>query len=180
MRSIFAPVALLALAAACSEAPPPAAEDDPTAHEPMANEVAEVPAPPVDPEVPVTAWELRSGNGAAMLALTSDTGTPTATLICAASGGTDRLRINVPGFEPIGSEEQMNFGAGETVVALVADPGGDAQRGGVTGAGPLPSEFAAIVGNPEGIGIVYGAQQVGPLPAVPANLARTFVDACRE
>lgn len=97
-------------------------------------------------------------------------------LFCPA--GQNRLLVNVPAFRPIGSEERLSFGSGGAVAALVADPGGDRQRGGVSGTGAVPDELAALLAGP--ISASYGAQTSGPHPSPPANLARAFVAACAE
>jgi uncharacterized membrane protein len=120
-------------------------------------------------------WTLRSGDDGAALALRS----PTATVIdlfCPA--GQNRLRVNVPAFKPIGSEERLSFGSGGEVVALVADPRGDAERGGVSGTGPVPDDLKGLVAGP--IAASYGAQASGPHPAPPSDLSRPFVTACFE
>ena len=93
--------------------------------------------------------------------------------------GSDELLVNLPGFKPIGSEERMSLGAGGTVVALVADTRGDPKRGGVTATGPVPAELAAILADPAGISVSYGAGAGGPHPTVPPDLARRFLAACR-
>ena len=113
-----------------------------------------------------------SGEGAALF-LPAGSGRAV-TLFCPAGSG--ELLVNVPAFEPVGSEERMSFGAGGTAVALVADPSGDAQRGGVTGTGPLPDALGDILGGR--IAVSYGAQTSGPHPAVPPALAEAFVEGC--
>ena len=100
------------------------------------------------------------------------------TLFCPAA--TKDLLVNVPGFQPIGSEERMTFGSGGIAVTLVADPRGDAGRGGVTGRGRLPDELAAILRGPEGLGVNYGAQNSGPHAAPGPEAARLFLRGCRD
>jgi uncharacterized membrane protein len=90
----------------------------------------------------------------------------------------NELLVNVPSFKPIGSEERLSFGSGGEVVALVADPRGDAQRGGVSGRGAVPDNLAALISGP--VSASYGAQSSGPHPAPPAELARAFVSACAK
>ena len=92
--------------------------------------------------------------------------------------GARRILVNVPEFRPIGSEERMSFGSGEHVEALVADVRGDKARGGVTGAGPVPANLAALLGGR--IGVSYGAQISGPHPQLPAAIASAFVDGCLD
>jgi uncharacterized membrane protein len=95
-------------------------------------------------------------------------------LACAPAG---QLVVNLPRATPVGSEERLSFGGGGDVVALVADPRGDASRGGVSGTGPVPAELAAML--KAGPGASYGATAIGPLPPVEAEMAGRFVAACR-
>ena len=119
-------------------------------------------------------WDLQSSGEGVALALGSP-GEPAAIrLFCPARGA--RLIVNVPAFRPIGSEERLSFGSGGEAHALVADPRGDAQRGGVTGSGPVPANVAALIAGP--VAASYGAQASGPHPAPPPALARVFVGAC--
>jgi uncharacterized membrane protein len=119
-------------------------------------------------------WYLQSSGEGVALTLTGRGGDTAVRLFCAA--GSNRLLVNVPSFQPVGSEERMSFGSGGNVVALVADTGGDAQRGGVSGTGPVPDNLAALVGGP--IAVNYGAQNSGPHEAPPAQEARAFAAAC--
>jgi uncharacterized membrane protein len=108
--------------------------------------------------------------------MASASGEPTVRLICPAGEG--RLLVNVPAFRPVASEERLSFGSGGEVVALVADVAGDRRRGGVTGAGPVPANLAALIAGP--VAVNYGYQNSGPHPAPPTDLARAFVAACAE
>jgi uncharacterized membrane protein len=121
-------------------------------------------------------WEVQSSGEGVALALASAGGATAIRLFCPA--GRNELVVNVPAFEPIGSEERLSFGSGGNVVALVADPRGDAQRGGVSGVGPVPDDLKALVAGP--ISASYGAQRSGPHPAPPAEASRAFVSACFE
>jgi uncharacterized membrane protein len=60
---------------------------------------------------------------------------------------------------------------------MVADTRGDANRGGVSGTGPVPDSLPVMLGGP--IAANYGAQTSGPHPSPPADLARNFLAACR-
>ena len=159
-------VALLALsAAACGRTGQPAQ-----------NDVA--PAAAAD-DGPVTGagtsgWDLQSSGEGTALALLDSAGATAIRLFCPA--GKNQLLVNVPAFRAIGSEERMSIGSGGTAVALVADPSGDSQRGGVSAAGPVPDEIKAVVGGP--VSASYGAQTSGPHPAPPEEAARAFVTAC--
>ena len=139
--------------------------------------------PPESPESnapaePVAAqgWDLQSSGEGVALALGSATGATAIRLFCPA--GKNELLVNVPAFDPVGSEERLSFGSGGNAVALVADPRGDAQRGGVTGSGPVPDDLKGLVGGP--ISASYGAQRSGPHAAPPADSSRAFVTACFE
>lgn len=133
--------------------------------------------PPADDGAAVSAgWDLQSSGEGVALVLGAPDGTTAVRLFCPA--GADELLVNVPAFRPVGSEERLSFGSGGEVVALVADTRGDAQRGGVTGTGAVPDSLAALVAGP--VAVNYGAQNSGPHPAPPANLARAFVGACGD
>ncbi len=135
------------------------------------------PAPAAAPSAAaVPRWDLVSSGEGAALALMSDAGTATLRLFCPAGSG--RLLVNVPFFKPVASEERLSFGSGGDVVALVADTGGDVQRGGVSGTGAVPDALPQLIGGP--VSVNYGYQNSGPHPAPPAPLARDFVTACTD
>ena len=119
-------------------------------------------------------WDLQSSGEGVALVFLADGGTAAIRLFCPA--GENRLLINVPAFKPIGSEERLSFGGGGEVVALVADPTGDIQHGGVSGSGAVPDDLKRLVAGP--IAASYGAQRSGPHPAPPASLSQSFVTAC--
>ena len=121
-------------------------------------------------------WVLQPGAGSTVLVLQTQTGSPILSLTC--SSGKNRLQINVPGFTPIGSEERMSFGSGDEVEALVADFRGDRRLGGVSAAGAVPANLAALMGGP--VSASYGSQTSGPHPAAPPAIVTAFVAACRS
>jgi uncharacterized membrane protein len=126
---------------------------------------------------PAAGWDLQSsGEGAALVLAAAPDAPPAIRLFCPSRQG--RLLVNVPGFRPVGSEERLSFGGGGDAAALVADPAGDRQRGGVSGIGPVPAQLAAFLAGP--VSASYGAQASGPHPVIPADLARGFVAACSE
>jgi uncharacterized membrane protein len=132
-----------------------------------------------EPSEPAKATELRwdlqsSGEGVALALVSAENSA--IRMFCPAAK--NELLVNVPSFKPIGSEERLSFGGSGEVVALVADPSGDAQRGGVSGSGEVPGNLAALISGP--VSASYGAQTSGPHPAPPADLARAFVRACAE
>jgi len=119
-------------------------------------------------------WDLQSNRDGVALAMLDNSGAAALRLFCPA--GQNQILVNVQSFRPIGSEERLSFGSGGNVVALVADPSGDAQRGGVSGSGPVPDDLKGLVGGP--VSASYGAQTSGPHPAPPPAMARPFVTAC--
>lgn len=169
-------VLLAPLALAACDAP------DRQAPEPAANEAAPIAAKnaaqPSAAERPSGQWDLLSSGEGDGLHFTDAAGETRALLFCEAGGNT--ILVNVRGFDPVASEERMTFGAGGDVVTLVAGPTGDPLRGGVSGAGPVPAALPAILADPEGIGVNYGYQNIGPLPPVPADRARAFAGACAD
>jgi uncharacterized membrane protein len=135
-------------------------------------------APAGDPAAPAaeTRWNLQSSGEGVALALLTAGETAAVRLFCPASA--KQLIVNVPAFQPIGSEERLSFGSVGEAHALVADPRGDAQRGGVTGRGAVPGNLAVLISGP--VSVSYGAQSSGPHPAPPQELAAAFVAACAE
>lgn len=122
------------------------------------------------------AWDLQSSGEGAALVLPSASGATAVRLFCAARA--NRLLVNVPSFRPIGSEERLSFGSGGEAVALVADPRGDRQRGGVSATGAVPANLGRLLAAP--ISASYGAQSSGPHPVPPGELVARFVTACAE
>lgn len=121
-------------------------------------------------------WVLQPSAEAHVLVLQTQTGSPILSLTC--PSGENRLHINVPGFTPIGSEERLSFGSGGDVEALVADFRGDVRLGGVSAAGAVPVNLAALMGGP--VSASYGSQTSGPHPAAPSAMVKSFVAACRS
>lgn len=153
----------LAAIAACGK---PAVEN-------QANIAAVEAGEPAATETSPAGWELLSSGKGTALRLAGASGIY---LFCPSRSG--RLVVNIASFKPIGSEERLSLGSAGTVVALVADSGGDALRGGVTGEVPVPAELGTILAGP--ISASYGAQGVGPL-SPPSEADRTaFLSACGE
>lgn len=147
----------------------PASENDVTA--PTANAQAPVGTAPRA----VPGWALKSTSEGVALALLGDGGRTVVRLVCPA--GRDRLIVNVPAFRPVASEERMTFGSGGEAAVLVADSRGDAQRGGVSGIGPVPDLRTLTSGE---VAVNYGSQNSGPHPGPSGHSARAFVTACSE
>jgi uncharacterized membrane protein len=133
-------------------------------------------SPPDAATPPASRWDLQSSDEGVALVFPARSGDVAIRLFCPAARS--ELLVNVPAFRPIGSEERLSFGGGGDVVALVADTGGDARRGGVSGTGAVPDNLAALIAGP--LSASYGAQTSGPHPAPPPDLARAFVAGCRE
>lgn len=121
-------------------------------------------------------WVLQPSAEANVLVLQAKTGSPILSITCPSGG--NRLRVNVPGFTPVGSEERLSFGSGGKVEALVADPSGDRRLGGVSAAGAVPANLAALIDGP--VSASYGSQTSGPHPAVPTAIVASFVATCRS
>ncbi len=121
-------------------------------------------------------WRVDSNGEGVALVVVDEAGTAALRLFCEAGRGT--LLVNVPHFEPVGSEDRLSFGHGGRVEALVADPSGDAARGGVTAAGPVPDNLAALLSG--AVSVSYGAQVSGPHPVPQADLVNGFTSACSE
>ncbi len=147
------------LLASCGRTESPVA---PLASEPVAAEPAQ--------------WNLLSSGGGAALVIDDDAGKTVLRLFCAAGSG--KLVVNVPGFDPIASEERLSFGQGGEAEALVADSSGDSARGGVTAEGPVPVNLSALLSGR--VSASYGAQVSGPHPAPPQDLVTAFAGACSD
>lgn len=163
--------------ASCGK-PQDAAETRPSAR---AATASPSPASSISPEPnsgPDTAerWSLQQTSQGVVLALLRSDRSAVVRLFC--PGGEDRLLVNVPSFRPIDSEERLSFGSADDAAALVADTRGDTQLDGVTGAGKVPGDLAALIG--DRLSASYGAQSSGPHPAPPLNLSRAFVTGCSK
>ena len=156
MRTVLAAVAVLLLPTGCDrpDAPPPA---DP----------APVPAAP-SPPAPTVA----SDDGT--LAFVDAAGVPTATLSC----GAGALRIVVPGFQPIGSEDRLSIGTEGEAFALVADLA--APGPGVTASGTPDPDLLDRLARGESLFAMYGQQSVGPLAAASSAGLQALISTCRE
>lgn len=122
-------------------------------------------------------WSLQSNGDGVALALTDQAGGIAIRLVC--PKGRDQMLVNVPSFKPIGSEERLSFGSGGEVIALVADPHGDARHVGVSGTGAVPEELKRLL-TAGRLSASYGAQRSGPHPAPGDRLAGPFLSACGE
>ena len=130
---------------------------------------------PVGAPGATSGWELLASGEGTALRVVGAAATAPIHLFCPSTSS--RLVVNVPGFDPISSEERLSFGNGDNVVALVADSRGDALRGGVTAEGPVPAELATILAG--SVAASYGAQTVGPFAPASESERRAFLAACR-
>ncbi|MDI1327793.1 MAG: hypothetical protein PSV23_13465 [Brevundimonas sp.] len=165
MRTVVAIVAALLLTTGCDrpEAPPPADSGPLPPTSPSASAPA---SPPVLPGA--------ASADASALVFMDAAGAPTATLSC----GPDGLRIVVPGFRPIGSEDRLSIGTEGEAFALVADLA--APGPGVTASGAPESDLLDRLARGGVLFASYGQQTVGPLAAAsPAGL-QTLVSHCRR
>ncbi len=121
-------------------------------------------------------WDMQSSGEGTALVVGDRAGETSLRIFCPAGSG--KLLVNVPGFDPIGSEERLSFGQGGEAEALVADSSGDPARGGVTGEGPVPKNLAELLSGE--VSASYGAQVSGPHPAPPAGLVTAFAGACSD
>lgn len=119
-------------------------------------------------------WVLQTIANGKALVLPTQSGGRILSLSCLL--GEDRLRVNVPGFTPINSEERLSFGSGGEVEALVVDVRGKQQLGGVIAEGSVPPNLANLMRGP--ITASYGSQISGPHPGVPHDVAAVFAAAC--
>ncbi len=182
--SLFLAAPLMLLLAACTPEPAEQAPTDEPTHPNATDSTTPTTQPAPMPHTdagrtfPAGRWEMTSSGEGDGLFFGATEGEPGRVhIFCPTGSG---MLVNVNAFRPIGSEERMSFGSGGEVVTLVADPAGDGLRGGVSGEGPVPAALLAILTGSEGVAVNYGAQDVGPLPPVPAETARAFVTGCTD
>lgn len=155
MRTILVALAALLLPTGCDR--------------PDATPPAEVPGPV--PTAPPPAAPPVEGSA---LAFVDAAGAPTANLSC----GNDGLRIVIPGFQPIASEDRLSIGADGEAFALVADLA--APGPGVTASGPPDPDLLDRLARGGALFAMYGQQSAGPLTAAsPAGL-QTLISTCRR
>lgn len=156
-RTILATVATLLVPTGCDrpEVPPAAtATPVPAASSPAAGSVA-------------------TADGT-IIAFVDVAGAPTAALMCGPAG----LRIVVPGFRAIASEDRLSIGTEGEAFALVADlavPGP-----GVTASGPPDPDLLDRLARGEALFASYGQQAAGPLTAASPTELQDVISACRR
>lgn len=160
-------LSILALLVTACEAPrtPQAPEERPTEATVESAARAARPGP---------GWRIETNGGGAALSLGPAQGRFELRLSCRAVGG--ELRIDMPAFRPVASEERMSFGSGGEAEALVADSRGNAALGGVTARGATPAGLADLLSAP--VSVSYGSQSSGPHPPIASEMSRAFAAAC--
>ena len=128
-----------------------------------------------EPAKTAAGWALQRDAASASLTLGAASGQPVIRLICRSGA---KLRVNVPAFRPVASEERLSFGGGAESMVLVATSAGDRELGGVSGEGRTPDELKRLIVAP--ISASYGAQTSGPHAAPPERLAGPFLSACAD
>ncbi|MFN3815655.1 hypothetical protein [Brevundimonas sp.] len=155
------------LLAACSGEDPPAAQ--PPVRGPDSAIAAEQP-------FHGAGWSLvASGEGVA-LRLAAD-GEVIAGVAC--MRGPARLQVESDRFQPIMSEDRFTVGAGDEAYALAADLAAERERG-VEASGEISVDLLDRLEAGGAIAFNYGAQSLGPFPAVPEAYRDAFVAVCRE
>jgi len=140
---------------------------DPT---PPATEPA---AAPAAPPVPRSGWRPGATIEESALTYVDDSGRPVLTLACV---GTE-LRVSVPGFRKIGSEDRLTVGAGDEAFALVADLA--SVESGVVADGAIPPDLIDRIAQGQPVGAIYGTQTLDTVPGPDEETSRAFVSACR-
>jgi hypothetical protein len=172
----WAPLALLALLAACGGPGQPKADRGVDVPEPSGPPVAQQVNASPPPSLPSAApsWESAvSGEGTA-LRLTESGGRLLLGIACL--GSPARLTATAPGFSAIGSEDRFSLGLGQEPVTLVANL--KSREGGVTAEGAVPDDFGALLDRASEISALYGTQRIGPVPAPPEALKEALAQVC--
>jgi len=151
MRTVLLTVALLGLAA-------------------CGREEATVPAEP--PPIPSKPPLVQPPEAPDRLIFSDSGGVERLTLACA--GG--QMRVTVPGFDRIGSEDRLTVGAGDEAFAFAADL--QAPGEGIVAGGAPEADMLARLARGEPVSAIYGQQTVGPLQAARPATLPAFVALC--
>ena len=89
------------------------------------------------------------------------------------------LRAETDRFRPIMSEDRFTVGVGGEAYALAADLEADRERG-VEASGDIPADLLDRLQAGGEIAFNYGAQNLGPFPAVSPADRDAFLAGCRE
>lgn len=119
-------------------------------------------------------WSAAVDNAGATLVFHDASGAPAIRLACPRSGA--KLSVNVPSFDPVGSEERLTFGSGRQAVTLVADSQGDGRLGGVTGEGAVPANLGELLSG--AVWVNYGSQNAAAAAPPAEHLVRLLAGVC--
>ena len=144
---------LLLILAACDPAP----RDKPAAEPPPIPSRPPLVRPPAAPD---------------RLAFVDAGGVERLSLAC--DGG--QMRVAVPEFDRIGSEDRLTVGAGDEAFAFAADL--QAPGEGIVAGGAIDADLLARLARGEPVSAVYGRQTVGPLRAALAASLPAFAARC--
>lgn len=89
-----------------------------------------------------------------------------------------RMRVTVPSFTPIASEERMSVGVDDDSTIFVAQL--DQSGPGVVADAPVTNEMLDWLPQANAVSVNYGAQNIGPHLPPSAEDAGLFVTACRD
>lgn len=150
-------------------------DSEPRPSQPSVNG-AETPTPPPEQALASAGWSvIASGEGVA-LRLEGDND-----LIAAVACMRDpaALRAETDRFQPIMSEDRFTVGVGGEAYALAADLQADRAKG-VEASGDIPADLLDRLAAGGEIAFNYGAQNLGPFPAISPTDRDAFVAGCRE
>lgn len=120
-------------------------------------------------------WRLKSSATAgAALVFSDDERVERLRLICRRIPA--EFVVQAPDVVPIGSEERFTLGFGEQLFTLVADVGSGLPF--VEARAPPTPELVAALRSGAPVAANYGATDLGPHPAPPADLAEAFARDC--
>ncbi|MFN4296575.1 MAG: hypothetical protein ACK4FB_07005 [Brevundimonas sp.] len=133
-------------------------------------------APAAEPPFAGADWSrITSGEGVALRL--EEEGDLIAAVACIRAPA--RLRVESDRFQPIMSEDRFTIGAGDEAYALAANLEAVRERG-VEASGDIPADLLGRIEAGGEIAFNYGAQNLGPFPAVPETDRAAFVAECRE
>lgn len=130
-------------------------------------------APSVPPTTASGGWRTIATGEVAGLTYADGSNRAVITLACRAG----ELRVLVPGFRKIGSEDRLTVGAGDEAFALVADLA--SSEPGVLATGAIPPDLINRIAREQTIAATYGTQTIDPLPGPGAETSLAFISACR-
>lgn len=151
MRTVLLTVALLGLAACRREEAPAPVEPAPIPSKP----------PLVQPPATPDRLAFVDAGGAERLSLACRDG---------------QMKVAVPGFQRIGSEDRLTVGAGDEAFAFAADL--QAPGEGIVAGGAADADLLARLARGEPVSAVYGRQTVGPLQAAQPAALPAFAASC--